>query len=171
MKKDYYSLLGVAPNAPLEIITAVYRTWMYALRMHPDLGGDEECAKDINEAYEVLKDPGKRAHYDSSYRKGAEGRADVRRAPRFRVDSQVWILSQGSGRWERAHVLDASALGIKMVTDIDVEIGDHLSIAFGGSASDAAEAYARWVRELESGELECGVEFFRPIPDILKRLS
>ncbi len=171
MKKDYYRLLGVAPGAPLEIINAVYKTWMYALKMHPDLGGDEECAKDINEAYEVLKDPGKRARYDSSYRNLYKGRADVRRAPRFQVDAQVWILPQGSGKWERARVLDASALGIKIVTDVDVEIGDHLSVAFGGSASDAAEAYARWVKELEGGDAECGVEFFRPIPDILKRLS
>ena len=61
---DYYQLLLVHPDAPLEIIRASYRTIMQSLRQHPDLGGDHERATLINQAYAVLTDPEKRAAYD-----------------------------------------------------------------------------------------------------------
>jgi hypothetical protein len=61
---DYYQVLHVHPDAPVEIIRSSYRTLMQSLRNHPDLGGDHESAAIINEAYAVLSDPGKRAEYD-----------------------------------------------------------------------------------------------------------
>ncbi|HPM42119.1 MAG TPA: J domain-containing protein, partial [bacterium] len=61
----YYDILGITPMAPPEVVSAVYRAWMQALRVHPDLGGDEELAKKINAAYETLKDPARRAEYDA----------------------------------------------------------------------------------------------------------
>ena len=60
-KGTYYEILGVTPAAPKEIVSAVYRAWMKAMRVHPDLGGDPELAKTINEAYDILKDPDRRA--------------------------------------------------------------------------------------------------------------
>lgn len=63
-RRNYYRILHVQPDAPTEIIKSSYRTLMQKLRMHPDLGGDQWSATLINEAYETLLNPGKRAEYD-----------------------------------------------------------------------------------------------------------
>jgi len=74
--QDYYAILGVPRNATEKEIKAAYRK--LARQWHPDLhtGKDKETAeekfKQINEAYEVLSDPEKRARYD---RLGAHWRA------------------------------------------------------------------------------------------------
>lgn len=63
--KDYYSILGVDKNASEDEIKSAYRR--LAKKYHPDLNKTEEAAnkfKEINEAYEVLGDPNKRANYD-----------------------------------------------------------------------------------------------------------
>lgn len=63
-KRNYYRVLFIQPDAPLEIVQASYRTLMQKLRAHPDLGGDDWNASVINEAYEVLSNAHKRAAYD-----------------------------------------------------------------------------------------------------------
>ncbi|HIE33463.1 MAG TPA: J domain-containing protein [Thermodesulfobacteriaceae bacterium] len=66
VKKDLYEILGVSPDASEEEIKRAYRR--LARKYHPDLHpGDkkaEERFKEINEAYEILSDPQKRAEYD-----------------------------------------------------------------------------------------------------------
>ncbi|MEK6587544.1 MAG: DnaJ C-terminal domain-containing protein [Chloroflexota bacterium] len=68
--RDYYQILGISRQADDKEIKRVYR--QLALKYHPDKNPDsEEKFKEINEAYEVLGDPEKRAKYDrlgSSYR-------------------------------------------------------------------------------------------------------
>jgi len=61
---DYYEILQVHPRASPEIIKKAYRTLMGEMRAHPDLGGDVERAKLINEAYRVLGDEDLRRAYD-----------------------------------------------------------------------------------------------------------
>ena len=64
--KDYYDILGVGKSASAEEIKRAYRK--LALKYHPDrTAGDkraEEKFKEVNEAYQVLSDADKRAHYD-----------------------------------------------------------------------------------------------------------
>lgn len=62
---DYYELLLVSRNAPVEVIRASYRTLMQKLKCHPDLGGDAATAALINEAYAVLCDAKRRAEHDA----------------------------------------------------------------------------------------------------------
>lgn len=64
--KTYYQILHVQPDAPAEVIRSTYRTMMQKLKMHPDLGGDEESAALLNEAYAVLMDAAAREAYDAS---------------------------------------------------------------------------------------------------------
>lgn len=64
-KRNYYRVLFVQPDAPMEIIQASYRTIMQKLKAHPDLGGDTWSAKVINEAYETLSNHDKRVRYDA----------------------------------------------------------------------------------------------------------
>lgn len=66
-KKDYYEVLGVNKNSTDEEIKKAYRK--LARQYHPDLNRDdpktaEAKMKEINEAYDVLKDKDKRAQYD-----------------------------------------------------------------------------------------------------------
>lgn len=61
---DYYEVLQVHPRASEVMIKKAYRTLMGEMGAHPDLGGDEERAKLINEAYRVLSDPDLRRAYD-----------------------------------------------------------------------------------------------------------
>ena len=63
--KDYYESLGVSRDASRDEIQRAYRK--LARKYHPDLNkaaGSEDKFKEINEAYEVLKDPEKRKKYD-----------------------------------------------------------------------------------------------------------
>lgn len=64
--KDYYKVLGVERDAAPEVIAKAYKK--LARQYHPDLNPNdknaEEKFKDINEAYEVLKDAEKRRMYD-----------------------------------------------------------------------------------------------------------
>jgi len=63
-RRNYYRILQVQPDAPIELIRSSYRTLMRELKQHPDLGGSSSNAQILNEAYEVLGDPDRRANYD-----------------------------------------------------------------------------------------------------------
>jgi molecular chaperone DnaJ len=61
-KRDYYEILGVSKSASADEIKKAFRR--LAVQHHPDRGGDEDKFKEVNEAYEVLKDEPKRKRYD-----------------------------------------------------------------------------------------------------------
>ena len=71
-KRDYYEVLGVAKGASDDEIKKAFRK--KAVQHHPDKeGGDEAKFKEINEAYEVLKDKQKRQRYDQFGHAGIGG--------------------------------------------------------------------------------------------------
>lgn len=64
--KDYYEILGVSRSAGQDEIRKAYRK--LAKKYHPDVSKDKNAEtryKEVNEAYEVLKDPDKRNRYDT----------------------------------------------------------------------------------------------------------
>lgn len=71
-KRDYYEVLGVHKGASADEIKKAFRR--LAVQYHPDKeGGDETKFKEVNEAYEVLKDPSKRQRYDQFGHAGVGG--------------------------------------------------------------------------------------------------
>lgn len=71
-KRDYYEVLGVGKNASADEIKKAFRK--KAIEHHPDKeGGDEAKFKEVNEAYEVLKDDKKRQRYDQFGHAGVGG--------------------------------------------------------------------------------------------------
>ena len=74
--KDYYTTLGVAPDASADLIKRAYRK--LARKYHPDVSKEpnaENRFKEVAEAHEALIDPERRAAYDDLARRHARGEA------------------------------------------------------------------------------------------------
>ena len=65
-KRDFYEVLGVSRDADDKALKSGYRK--LAMQNHPDRNPDDEAAgerfREASEAYDILKDPQKRAAYD-----------------------------------------------------------------------------------------------------------
>jgi curved DNA-binding protein CbpA len=85
-ERDYYEVLGIAPNASAEEIRRAYH--MLAFQCHPDRHQETEEAnkkmQEINEVYAILSDPIKRREYDLPRGYGI-------RVPKFKKDNKVKI--------------------------------------------------------------------------------
>lgn len=69
--KDYYKIMGVSEGATAEEIKRAYRK--LARKYHPDVSKEKDAEakfKELGEAYEVLKDPEKKAKYDALRQQG-----------------------------------------------------------------------------------------------------
>jgi curved DNA-binding protein len=135
--RDYYDTLGITRGAGAEDIKRAYRK--LARKYHPDVSKERNAEarfKEVQEAYEVLKDPDKRATYDQlgrSYRPGQQ----------FRPPPD-WQQRYGVGGGERRF------------TDMN-GFSDFFSSLFGGAVGGAAAGGAM-AEEAEAGVLEVTLE-------------
>ena len=80
MRKDYYLILRVKPEASFDQIRSAYRR--RALKLHPDLTGlGSEEFLELQEAYDVLNNPDRRKVYDREAEETPIRRADAMRSP------------------------------------------------------------------------------------------
>ena len=81
--QDYYTILGVLPNATPQEIRRAYHG--LARLHHPDLNqqAQDNLIKMLNEAYAVLRDPAKRAAYDEqrALERARQTQAQAKREP------------------------------------------------------------------------------------------
>ena len=125
-KRDYYDVLGVGKGASADEIKKAFRR--QAVEHHPDRGGDEAKFKELNEAYEVLKDTDKRKRYDQFGHAGIGGNGG---SP----------FGGGYG----------GAQGQNINFDFgDLGLGDIFSSFFGGGGQQQQQRQARG-RDVETG--------------------
>jgi molecular chaperone DnaJ len=120
-KQDYYEVLGIGKDASPDEIKKAFRR--AAVQHHPDRGGNEEKFKEVNEAYEVLKDPSKRQRYDQFGHAGVGSGA-----------------SGGGGFGAQDFNFDFGDLGL----------GDIFGSFFGGGFSGAQQSRANRGRDVET---------------------
>ncbi|MCL4268995.1 MAG: J domain-containing protein [Anaerolineales bacterium] len=113
--KDYYKILGLERKASTDEIRSAYRK--LAMKYHPDKNpGDkkaEEKFKEINEAYQVLSDEQKRAHYDRLGSAYSNFRTTGGRPGDFQWED--WFQQQGAG--QRGNVDDMFGGGMGGFSD------------------------------------------------------
>jgi curved DNA-binding protein len=138
--KDYYQTLGVGKNATEKEIKSAFRK--LAQKYHPDKNPGDKAAedkfKDLNEAYEVLSDPQKRAKYDQLGSSYAQWERMGRPGGGF--DFSQW-MSQGGARGDLNDLFGDSGFS------------DFFSLLFGGGAPQTrGRASGRTVRWSSRGE-------------------
>jgi len=157
--KDYYAILSVHRRAEPEVIRAAYTA--LAKKYHPDVGGANGKMRDINEAYEVLSDSGRRARYDAAYsHKQAKARTSdaPRQGPRSDHNpagaqrpraaetpvTRQRILPWPSWGWQRAMLLFSFPLGLFLLAAVDHELALVIGLVILASASYAC-IKTRWL--------------------------
>jgi curved DNA-binding protein len=98
--KDYYAIMGLDPNVSQDEIKRTYRK--LARKYHPDVSKDPQAEakfKELGEAYEVLKDPQKRASYDKLRSQGWRAGESFSAPPNwgFETDFQGGGFTQHEG--------------------------------------------------------------------------
>jgi curved DNA-binding protein len=132
--RDYYEILGVTRGADADEVKRAYRK--LARKFHPDVSKEknaEEKFKEVQEAYEVLRDSDKRAAYDQLGR-------DFRNGQQFRPPPD-WSQRFGSSGGQR-------------FSDIN-GFSDFFSSLFGGSAAAGSNAGQA---DSDAGHLDVTVE-------------
>ncbi|MBU4483945.1 J domain-containing protein, partial [bacterium] len=170
---NYYQILEVSPRSDQKTIKAAYRTLMFKYKCHPDLGGSEKLARQINEAYEVLGDPNKRQKYNGTlgpenFESKRDGLNDLerRRVPRVSVDFKVKYKA-GSADFAPARILDLSYLGCRLQTKDLLEDGTRVTVDIDGKKIDGV---VRWKRMFHPSIFqrihEAGIQFVREFEEI-----
>lgn len=139
--KDYYETLGVTRGADADEIKRAYRK--QARRYHPDVSKErnaEDKFKDVQEAYEVLKDAEKRASYDQLGR-------NYRNGQQFRPPPD----------WAQRYAQGGAGGGQQRFSDMN-GFSDFFSSLFGGAAGAASGAGPGPQHESDGGQIEVSME-------------
>src|SRR4051812_38038888 len=132
-KRDYYEILGVEKGASADEIKKAFRR--AAIEHHPDRGGEEVKFKEINEAYEVLKDPSKRQRYDQFGHAGVGANGG----------------GMGGNPFEGFGGFGQAGQGQNVNFDFgDLGLGDIFSSFFGGGGSQAGGQRQKRGRDVET---------------------
>ena len=145
--KGYYKVLGVEPTASDEDIKRAFRK--LARKYHPDVvsGADAEARfKEINAAYEVLKDPEKRAAYDNPEPQGQAYEGGFR--PRPDWESGFGFSHPGAGGEDffgdgfdaffRSHAAQADRRAYAQATDQHARIALNIEDSYRGTTRTLA---------------------------------
>jgi curved DNA-binding protein len=136
--KDYYEILGVAPNAEKKLIQQTFR--QLARKHHPDLNPGNKAAEEkfkiYNEAYQVLSDAKQRKKYDEVRAEYLQWQKTGQRQPDF--DRQNWSASRtgtGTARASKpgqgARAQTANADDLEDLFGSDSPYSDFFSSLFG----------------------------------------
>jgi curved DNA-binding protein len=145
--KDYYEILGVAPNAEKKVIQQAFR--QLARKVHPDVNpgnkNAEEQFKTINEAYQVLSDAKQRKKYDELRAQYQQWQQTGGSQQDF--DWQNWSAKPGQG----AHVQYASPEDLEDLFGSDSPYSDFFTNIFGQArkSSRATPSSPRRGRDVE----------------------
>ena len=152
MARDYYEVLGVSRSASADEIQQAYRK--LARRHHPDVNKDpaaEERFKEVNEAYQVLKDPQTRQRYD---RFGP----DFRRIPEGFEEAAGARGRPGGSPFGGARTGESPFGGEWEFTEGDVDLEDLLGGLFGGRGGMGGPARGGLRGADQEAELTLSVE-------------
>src|ERR1700685_2342403 len=130
--RDYYKILGVERSATADQIKTAYRR--LARKFHPDVSKEpnaEARFKEMQEAYEVLKDPPKRAAYD-------ELGIDWKSGQQFRPPPDFGQGYEFSGAPSRARGRGRARAGGQDGAHTQEDFSDFFSSLFGGGSPFAA---------------------------------
>lgn len=137
--KDYYAVLGVPKSAPTDDIKRAYRK--LARQYHPDVSKEanaEHKFKEINEAWEVLQDKEKRAHYDellnSGYKPGSEFHGNY--GDRSQQQYQRYAHPGAGGHHQQQYYSDFSGDGQE-------DFSEFFNSIFGQQAAQGAHRQGR----------------------------
>jgi curved DNA-binding protein len=131
--KDYYSALGVPPDADDKAIRQAFR--QLARQVHPDVNPGnkeaEEKFKAINEAYQVLSDPQQRKKYDELRAQYQQWQQSGNRQQNF--NWQTWSTPPEQG----VHVQYANAEDLEDLFGSDSPYSDFFTAIFGQTSRNA----------------------------------
>ena len=132
-KRDYYEVLGISKGASADEIKKAFRR--AAVKYHPDKeGGDEAKFKEVNEAYEVLKDTEKRQRYDQFGHAGVGGASGG---------------GSAGGGYEGFSGFGGNGQNVNFDFG-DMGFGDIFGSFFGGGSSQQYQRQARRGRDVET---------------------
>lgn len=155
MNSNHYDILGVARDSDAETIKRAYRK--LAGQHHPDRGGDTARFQEIQNAYETLSDPNRRAQYDQGGQQFhqhfggghpfgfhdifsqmfGQGSPFHRQQQQFRQQTRMtlWVSLADVAAGERRAVSVGTHGGVSMVEiDIPVGIEDGATVQYAGIA-------------------------------------